>query len=82
MEYEIENPIQGRDVPMEVCDSPNNLLDHPLQQQQQQQQQEQQKEPILLPFASSEVKVPHSSSNELVVLQVKKYMQKNHYNIA
>ena len=76
MEYEIENPIQGRDVPMKLCDSSNNLHDHPPQQQEQQQEEEQQQQPILLPFTSSEEKVQHSSSNELLVLQVIHSMQK------
>ena len=48
MEYEIENPIHGRDVPMKLCDSSNNLHDHPPQQQEQQQQQQQQQSCYLL----------------------------------
>ena len=57
MDCEVETPIQGRDVPMEVCDFLN--IDH------------QQQQPILQPFTSNEVKVPQSSSNESFVPQVK-----------
>ena len=57
MDFEVENSIQGRNVPMEVCDSLN--IDH------------QQQQPILQPFNSNEVKVPQSSSNKSFVPQVK-----------
>ena len=56
MDCEVENPIQGRDVPMEVCDSLN--IDHQKQQQ-----------PILQPFTSNDVKVPNHFQINLLFLR-------------